>query len=145
MAGLCGSAAHSCLMILKSRFGLLPTFQPYADLQQILSVLIGRNVHPAVPWALSFFNGAIVLGYVFGRTFLLLPGRTGIAKGFVFGLLSWMVMDLLFFPALGLGIFATQTGLGVTPAFFSLLMLLTYSIVMGIAYSALSPDNVAEL
>jgi hypothetical protein len=105
---------------------------------------LGRNVHPAVPWALSFFNGAIVLGYVFGRTFLLLPGRTGITKGFIFGLLSWMVMGLLFFPALGLGIFATKTGLGVTPAFFSLLMLLTYSIVMGIAYSALGPDNVGE-
>jgi hypothetical protein len=129
-------------MLLKSWFGLLPTFQPYEDLQQTLSKFIGSSVHPAVPWALSFFNGAIVFGYLFGRIYPLLPGRSGVAKGFLFGLLSWIVMGLLFFPALGQGFFATQAGLGVMPAFFSLLMLLTYSIIMGIAYSALSPNGV---
>ena len=130
--------------MLKSYFGLLPTFQPYTDLQQTLTSFIGRDVHPAVPWALSFFNGAIVLGYLFGRMYALLPGRSGVAKGFVFGILSWFVMGLLFFPALGLGLFAARVGLGVTPALFSLLMLLTYSSSTGIAYSALSPKGLSE-
>ena len=143
-AGFCGSAAHSFLMLLKSWLGLLPNFQPYEALQQTLSKLIGSDVHPAVPWALSFFNGATVLGYLFGRIYPLLPGQSGIAKGFVFGLLGWIVMGLLFFPALGLGLFATQVGLGATPAFFSLLMLLTYSIVLGIAYSALGQKEAGQ-
>jgi uncharacterized protein DUF6789 len=137
LAGLCGSAGHSCLMFFKSRFGVLPTFQPYEDLQQQLSKLIGSDVHPAIPWVLSFFNGAIVLGYLFGRIYPVLPGKNGVAKGFVFGFLSWIVMGLLFFPLLGLGVFATHADTGVLPAFFSLLMLLTYSIIMAIAYSAL--------
>jgi hypothetical protein len=82
-----------------------------------------------------------VLGFLFGRTFQLLPGRSGAMKGFVFGVLSWMIMGLLFFPVLGLGLFATQVGLGIKPALFSLMMLLTYSVITGIAYSALNPKS----
>jgi hypothetical protein len=140
-AGLCGSAAHTGLMFLKSWMGLLPSFQPYEDLQQMLSHLVGGSVHPLVPWALSFLNGAVVLGTLFGRTYRLLPGRSGAAKGFVFGVLGWIAMGMFFFPMLGRGLFATQAGLGVLPALFSMLMLLTYSIIMGIAYSALNPKG----
>jgi hypothetical protein len=42
------------------------------------------------------------------------------------------------FPMFGLGIFASK--LGLTPAFFSLAMLLIYSVVMGIVYSALNSE-----
>jgi hypothetical protein len=140
-AGFCGSAAHTCLMLFKSWAGLLPTFQPYEDLQRMLGDLVGSSVPPFVPWALSFLNGAVVLGFLFGRTYQLLPGRDGAAKGFVFGVLGWMIMGLLFFPMLGLGLFATQVGLGIKPALFSLMMLLTYSVITGIAYSALNPKS----
>jgi hypothetical protein len=143
-AGFCGSAAHSGLMFLKSHFDLLPSFHPYEDLQRTLSELVGSSVHPWVPWALSFLNGSIVLGFIFGRTYQLLPGGSGAAKGFVFGLLGWLVMGLLFFPILGRGAFATQVGLGFLPALFSLLMVLSYSIVMGMAYSTMNRKSVAE-
>jgi Family of unknown function (DUF6789) len=136
-AGLCGSAAHSGLMFLKSWLGLLPSFHPYEDLQQALGHLVGGSVHPWVPWALSFANGAVVLGILFGRLYRRLPGRSGAAKGFVFGVFGWIVMGLSLFPMLGLGLFAVQAGLGVLPALFALLMLLSYGIIMGIAYSAL--------
>lgn len=142
-AGLCGSAAHSGLMFLKSWMGWLPSFHPYEDLQQMLSELIGGSVHPLVPWALSFLNGAVVLGILFGRTYRLLPGRGGAAKGFVFGVFGWLAMGVLLFPMLDRGLFASRVGLGVLPALFSLAMLLTYSIIMGIAYSALNRTSVA--
>ena len=105
-------------------------------------MLLGTSVHPLVTWVLSFLNGAVVLGFVFGRTYAMLPGRSGAVKGLVFGLLGWIVMGCVFFPLLGRGLFATQAGLGVLPALFSLLMLLTYSVVMGIAYSALLPKEI---
>ena len=47
-AGLCASVAHSLLMYLKSRLGLLPLFQPYESLQLALDRLIGGVVHPIV-------------------------------------------------------------------------------------------------
>ena len=140
-AGLCGSAAQSSLMFLKSRMGWLPSFQPYHDLQQALSQLVGSSVHPLLPWALSFLNGAVLLGFLFGRTYRWLPGESGAAKGFVFGALGWMMMGLVFFPMLGRGLFATRAGLGFQPAIFSLLMVLTYSVIMGIVYSTLNPGG----
>ena len=48
------------------------------------------------------------------------------------------MMGLVFFPLLGLGFFAFQVGTGISPALFSLAMLLTYSVTMGIVYDALS-------
>jgi hypothetical protein len=143
-AGVCGSAAHSGLMFLKSWMGWLPSFHPYEDLQQMLSHLVGSSVHPLVPWALSFLNGAVVLGILFGRTYRLLPGRSGAAKGFVFGMFGWIAIGALFFPMLGQGLFAMQIGLGLLPALFSLLMLLTYGLIMGVAYSVLNRRSVAK-
>jgi hypothetical protein len=141
-AGLCGSAAHSGLMFLKSRMGWLPSFHPYEDIQAALGGLAGGTVSPAVPWALSFVNGSVVLGILFGRLYRVLPGHSGAAKGLVFGVFGWMAMGMMLFPMLGQGLFASRAGLGARPALFSLAMLLTYSIIMGIAYSRLSQKNV---
>ena len=143
LAGLCGSAAHSGLMFLKTKAGWLPSFQPYHDLQMALSQLVGSSVHPAVPWVLSFLNGSVLLGFLFGHAYRWLPGDRGAAKGLAFGVLGWMLMGLVLFPLLGRGVFATGAGLGFQPALFSLLMVLSYSVIMGIAYSALNPGRVA--
>lgn len=124
-------------MYFKSRSGLLPTFQPYDSLQKTLSELTGTAIHPVVPWVLSFLNGSTIMGFIFGFAYRWLPGRTGAFKGAIFGVLGWAIMGLVFFPLIGLGLFAFQVGLGVLPALFSLAMLLTYSIVMGIVYGAL--------
>lgn len=141
IAGLCGSLAHFALMRLKSTAGLLPEFHPYEDLQRMLSQFIGTEVHPLVPWAISFFNGSIVLGFLFRGLHPYLPGASGAAKGTVFGVLGWVLMGLVFFPALGEGLFATGVGLGIAPALFSLAMLLVYSVTLGMAYSVLLPSN----
>ncbi len=137
-AGLCGSAAHTALMTFKAWANLLPSFQPYDDLQRLLGGLLGGEVHPWLPWALSYFNGAVVLGFLFGRAYRWLPGGNGAIKGATFGLVVWLAMGLLFFPALGKGLFAAQAGLGLAPTLFTLAMVLTYSVTLGIAYAPLS-------
>jgi hypothetical protein len=134
-AGLCGSAAHTLLMALKSWAQILPSFQPYADLQALLTAFVGNSVDPMIPWALSYFNGSVVLGFLFGRSYQVLPGRTGVMKGLGFGFAVWLAMGLIFFPAMGKGWFAAQTGLGFAPTIFTLVMVLTYSVTLGIAYS----------
>ena len=114
-AGLCGSAAHSGLMFLKSWMGWLPSFHPYENLQQMLSHLVGSSVHPVVPWALSFLNGAVVLGILFGRLYRMLPGRSGAVRGLVFGVFGWIAVGVLLFPMLDQGLFAARAGLGAAP------------------------------
>jgi len=139
VAGLCGSIAHSLLMYLKSRTGLLPSFQPYHNLQMMLSRETGTAIHPGIPWLLSFLNGSTILGFAFGLLYRWLPGNAGATKGMIYGVLGWTVMGLVFFPMIGLGFFALQVGLGISPALFSLAMLLTYSVTLGIVYGALNP------
>lgn len=137
-AGLCGAAAHTGLMSLKSALGLLPSFDPYAALQSAIAGWTGTGVHPALAWSLSFVSGATIVGLLFGRLYALLPGRLGIAKGVIFGLAAWLLMGGLLFPAIGLGAFGAAAGLGFAPALLSLAMLLTYGGVMGAVYAALT-------
>ena len=42
-------------------------------------------------WALSYFNGAVVLRFLFGRTYSLLPGRSGAVMEAIFGLIGWIL------------------------------------------------------
>ena len=138
IAGFCGSLAHTLLMYLKSRYGLLPAFQPYESLQTALSRITGGEVHPIVPWVLSFLNGSTILSFAFDHLSPRLPGRSGLAKGLAFGVAGWLAMGLLFFPLIGMGLFATGLGLGIQPALFSLAMILAYSLVLGAVYGALN-------
>jgi hypothetical protein len=137
VAGLCGTIAHTLIIFLKVRVGWLPSFQPYEALQITLSRLLSSSVPPIVPWIISYLNGMTIVGLLFGSSYQFLPGKHGITKGALVGMLVWLIMDGLFFPILGLGPFACSIGLGVRPALFSLGVVLTYSMVMGAVYAAL--------
>jgi hypothetical protein len=83
----------------------------------------------------------VTVGSLFGSSYRLLPGKSGITKGVLVGPLVWLIMGFLFFPLLGLGVFAWRVGLGVQPALFPLAMALTYSTVMGAVYAALNAKS----
>ena len=82
-----------------------------------------------------------IVGLLFCGSYRFLPGKHRIAKGVLVGILVWLIMGLLFFAMLGLGPFAWNIGLGVRPALFSLAMVLTYSMVMGAVYAAMTPTS----
>jgi hypothetical protein len=134
IAGLCGSVTHTLLMLVKTKLGILEAFQPYQSLQIALSYWTGEYVHPLLPWLISYVNGSTAAGFSFANFYRHLPGASGPIKGFIAGVLGWLMMDLIFFPLLGLGLFATHLGLGLWPALFSLGMMLAYSVVMGTVY-----------
>jgi hypothetical protein len=140
IAGLCGVIAHTLLIYVKVHAGWLPSFRPYEALQKTLSHLIGSNVPPVVAWVISYLNGMTVVGLLFGSSYQLLPGKRGATKGLSVGALVWLIMGLVFFPLVGLGFFALDVGLGLKPALFSLAMVETYSVVMGIVFALLSRE-----
>ena len=78
-----------------------------------------------------------MVGLAFSYLYRSLPSSSGAVKGLLFGLCGWLAMNLVAFPILGLGTFAAATGLGIWPALFSLAMLSTYSVVMGMVYATL--------
>jgi hypothetical protein len=97
IAGSAGSLVHFLFMYFKSRLGLLPSFQPYQSFQIALSRWVGSDVPAIVPWLLSFLNGMMLIGLLFGRMIQFLPGRSGATKGLSFGFIGWVLMksDLL--------------------------------------------------
>jgi hypothetical protein len=137
IAGFCGTVVHSLLMLVHSKSGPLPGFQPNEEIQRGLSWVIGTEVHTGVVWLLSFVNGAIVWGFVFGQTYRFLPGNSPWLKGVFFGVCAWLVMGLLFFPLVDRGIFAAKLGLGIAPAMLMLGALFAYSVTMSLVYSLL--------
>jgi hypothetical protein len=62
IAGLCGNITHTLLMLGKAKLGILESFQPYQSLQIALSYSTGENIHPLMPWLLSYINGSTVAG-----------------------------------------------------------------------------------
>jgi len=72
--------AHSLLMFVKSRLGLLPSFQPYEALQEFLNRQIGVELDPIAAWVLSFISGATIVGFIFGRSYQRLPGKPVLPK-----------------------------------------------------------------
>lgn len=137
ISGLCGSGASAVLMYFKARAGILPSFQPYEHFQAVAAKLLPPDVHPDLLWLGSLVNGSTVVGLIFSAAYRYLPGDGGVSRGLVFGACGWLVMNMLAFPLVGLGIFATEIGLGAWPALFSLAMLSTYSMTMGLTYAAL--------
>jgi hypothetical protein len=141
VAGLCGSLAHSVLMYIKARAGILPAFNPYESLQLALSGWTGRDVPSFVPWLISYVNGSTVVSFVYGQIHSHLPGSNGALRGAVYGFACWIAMQLFLFPLIGLGFFAASVDLGIWPALFSLIMLLTYSMTLGIVYASLGSGH----
>ena len=129
---------HSLLLLVHSKTGPLPEFQPNEDIQRSLSWLTGTDVHPAVAWLLLFVNGAVIWGFIFGQTYRFLPGNRPWRKGVFFGVCAWFVMGVIFFPLVERGLFAVGLGLGIAPAVLMLAMLLTYSVTMSLVYDFLN-------
>ena len=138
IAGLCGTAVHSLLVLVHSKTGPLPEFQPNDDFRRALSWLTGTDIHPDFAWLLLFVNGAVIWGFVFGQAYRFLPGKGPWQKGVFFGVCAWIVMGFVFFPLVDRGIFAVGLGLGIAPAILLFVMLLTYSVTMSLVYHLLN-------
>jgi hypothetical protein len=147
LAGFGATTVHIALMTIKHRAGILPDFEPYEDLQRLLSSMTALSIEAPFSWLLPFINGALILGFVFGKLFIHLPGRTAITKGGAFGFMAWLVMGFGLLPLAGRGIFARELGLGGLPAALMFAMLMIYAIVMSLLYAWLSapPRTKAEV
>jgi hypothetical protein len=138
LAGIGATTVHIALMAIKHRAGILPDFEPYEDLQRLLSSMTARSLEFPFSWLLPYVNGALIIGFVFGRLFTHLPGSTAIVKGAAFGFVAWLVMGFGLLPLAGRGVFALELGLGGLPAALMFAMLMTYAIVMSLLYAWLT-------
>ena len=142
LAGAGATSVHLALMALKASAGILPAFDPYADLQRLLFGATAGTFQPP-SWVLAYVNGGLILGLLFGRLVVYLPGRTPLARGAAFGLIGWLGMGLGLLPLAGRGLFGVRLELGAWPAALMLAMLLIYSITMSVLYDWLTAGAAA--
>jgi uncharacterized membrane protein YagU involved in acid resistance len=104
-AGFVGTGLMTALLLVEPSVGL-----PKIAMGQILSTSLGTTsahltIGPAVGWAMHFVIGmflALVYAAVFdGR----LPG-TALTRGMLYGVLVFLVAQLVFMPLVGGGIFS---------------------------------------
>ena len=114
-------------------------------MQRLLSSLTDWSFDAPLSWLLPYVNGALILGFAFGKLSVYLPGRTAILKGAAFGFAAWLAMGFGFFPLAGRGVFAYKLGLGGLPAALMFAMLVIYAIVMSLLYAGLTRSNHAEV
>lgn len=137
VAGICGMLAQSGLMAARRALGILPSFQPYADLQRLLTAAVGETLAGNLSWLLPMVSGAVVWSSIFAWTYDRIPGRGAAGKGAFVTMAAWLLTGLVIMPALGHGIFAGRVGAGVGPALMMLAMLATYCLTLSLVYGRL--------
>lgn len=137
IAGVCGMAAQSGLMAARRALGILPGFQPYADLQHLLSEIVGPSLAHDLAWLLPMVSGALVWSSIFAWAYARIPARSALGKGMLVTAFAWALTGLAIMPALGHGLFAARAGAGAGPALMMLAMLATYCLTLSLVYGRL--------
>jgi uncharacterized membrane protein YagU involved in acid resistance len=104
-AGLVGTAVMTALLLVEPSVGL-----PKIAMGQVLSTSLGfvsahLTLGPALGWVAHFLIGtllALIYAAVFDRR---LPG-TPVARGLLYGVLVFIVAQLVFMPLVGGGVFS---------------------------------------
>jgi uncharacterized membrane protein YagU involved in acid resistance len=102
LAGLGGTAAMTALMLMAPAMGLPPM-----DIGRMLGSVMGGSV--ALGWIAHLMIGtglAIAYAWLFAAR---LPGP-GFARGALYGLLPWLMAQLVVMPMMGAGLFSGSFG-----------------------------------
>ncbi len=105
VAGLVGTAVMTCLMLVAPVVGL-----PRLAIGQLLSTLLAVSIAflpigPATGWLLHGLFG-ILLAVIYAAVFAgRLPGAP-LARGALYGVMVFVLAQLVFMPAVGAGVFS---------------------------------------
>jgi uncharacterized membrane protein YagU involved in acid resistance len=139
LAGLIGTAAMTALLLVEPSIGL-----PKIAMGQVLGTTLGLTtahlaIGPALGWLLHFVIG-VILALIYARAFAVrLPGPP-IVRGMLYGLMVFVVAQLVFMPLVGGGIFS-RGDLELISG--SLLGHLLYGGVVGWSYHGSEPARVS--
>jgi uncharacterized membrane protein YagU involved in acid resistance len=126
VVGLIGTFVMTMVMLIGPTMGLPPM-----PIGKMLAGFMG--VPQALGWIAHFMIGtilALVYAYVFESRF---PG-SGVLRGALFGLLPWLISQIVVYPIMGEGLFALDTPAPVLMVFGSLMGHLIYGGVVGGIY-----------
>jgi len=135
-ATLIATVAVTALMYMNVRLNLYPEFDILQDIEGF-NARIGLPSTEQAVWVTHLLIGIVLYGVVFALIEPILPGR-GIASGLWFGVITWLVMMLVFMPMSGHEIFA----LDLPPVFITMTLglHLLYGGILGISWAAFGEE-----
>ena len=133
-AGFAASAAAGVLVIVTTRYGVLPDFDPIRDIVSIADKYTGLQFPSNLGWVVHFLIGSVVWGILYALTRRVLAGPA-IVKGLIFGLLTWFAMMIVFMPLAGHGFFGLSAG-WIAPA-AALVFNLIFGAVLAAVYASI--------
>jgi hypothetical protein len=137
VAGLCGMAAQWGLRWARGALGILPSLQPYEDLQRQLAEALGASPPAALQAAMPLLSGALIWSSIFAWAYRWIPGRSALTKGFAVTGFAWLLTGFVLLPLVGKGVFASRVDAGAWPAVMMLAMLSAYCLTLSVVYGRL--------
>ncbi|MDA7787607.1 hypothetical protein N8940_00050 [Sphingomonadaceae bacterium] len=130
IAGFAATVVLSLMMVAKSMMGVLPDLDVVGMLAKMM------NAPLAVGWIAHFMIGTVAWGIAFALFNGLLPGKSLVVKGIIFGIIDWLVMMVVIMPMAGAGFFGLDIG---PPApIMTLVLHVIFGAVLGKVYASLT-------
>ena len=115
---------------------------PGADPEQLMTLALyhlGFRIALMTGWVAHLLIGTVLWGGLFGFLNPALPGKSQMAKGLIFSLLTWLMMVVFVMPLALVGTAASADPGGITIA-VTLSEHLLFGLILGAAYAA-QPDT----
>lgn len=135
VAGGTATAVLSAVMLLIGATG----FEPQLELTHILMSFLGVPTDYTLGWILYFVVGSVMLGGLFAYIEPRLGANTHTKSGILYSVITWLIVMLVFMPAIGAGYFGFQLSL-LAPVVV-LVQQLVYGAVLGWTYGRLSAGH----
>ena len=127
LGGLAGTAVMTAMM-----YGVAPMMGLKMDIATMLGSMLGDSW--AAGMMMHVLNGAVIFPAVYGYVaYERLPGSPAM-RGLAWGMVLWLVAQLVVLPMMGAGIFSSAAG-GMTAAVVSLVGHAMYGVTLGIVAS----------
>ncbi len=136
LASLTATLVLSALMVIKSPMGLMPQLDVIAMLSSMM------NGPETLGWAAHVMIGTSISGIAFALLRRLLPGKTSLIKGVVFGVAAWAMMMIAVIPITGAGLFGLH--LGIMAPVMTLVLHVIYGVVLGLPFGKLTSRGVSH-
>lgn len=128
LSGLVATFVVASMMQMNNALHAIPELHVALTLAGIL----GYPDQRAVGWAVLFVTGIFVIGGLFAAYGARLPMRSSLARGLACGLVSWLLMMVVFMPLGGAGLFGL--GRSAIVPFATLILNLAYWVVLSVMY-----------
>lgn len=110
VAGFAATIVLTLLMMMKKSMGVLPELDPVHMMADMAAQKTGMQANIMVGWVMHFIIGSVAWGAGFAILNGLLPPRSQVKKGILFGIGAWVVMMIGPMPMSGAGLFGMNIG-----------------------------------